>query len=222
MTDNNGGGAADMDTLAGKIAKMLGRNKAPGDDDSLDDYGRRADRVPYDRFQAKVNEVKALREQLAEVGAEFSTFKEQSSTWRSEFEAAHANSVTELGTQHQHSLSLVEAGIKDPLGRQAVRAAWDRAPKSTRGANHAEWFEGLVQARSAAHLDESLTAPDIPRTLAGYLPELQAPPPATTKGRPPPRRAVSSPRRPVDGDTGLSALGDDASISDIVAALDAQ
>ena len=221
MTDNTGGGV-DMDTLASRIAKMLGRNKALGDDDSLDDYGRRADRVPYDRFQSKVNEVKALREQLAEVGAEFTSYKEQASAWRTQFETDHAASVTELGTQHQHSLTLVEAGIKDPLGRQAVRAAWDRAPKSTRGANHAEWFEGLVQARSAAHLDESLTAPDIPRTLAGYLPELQAPAPATTKGRPPPRRAVSSPRRPVDGDTGLSALGDDASISDIVAALDAQ
>lgn len=224
MSDNDGGGGVDLDGLAARIATMLGRNKPTGDPDG-DDYedgGRRPNKVPYSRFQDKAREVKALREQLSELGTAFEDFKAQTATWQQGVQDSTAEELKRITGKHAEDLSLgFEGGIRDPLGRKAVRAAWDAQPKEGRGKSASEWWGGLLESRKAHATSGEGEAPAIPPTLAGYLPQLEAPkaPPANGGGRQQPRRTLTGPRRGETGDLGLSGLKDDAGIEDILGAI---
>ncbi len=95
--------------------------------------------------------------------------------------------VARLATQHQEDLALVDRGISDPLGRSAVRMAWDQQPAEARGKSPIEWWDQQIGAHKAHLADpEKAAAPAVPRALAPYLPTPAAEP-APAQATPPER-----------------------------------
>lgn len=111
-------------------------------------------------------------------------------TIAAEVEGVHKAALAkELGTvqaRHAEDLALSDAGIRDGLGRAAVRAAWDATPKAERGeaASAADWWGKVVSAHTAHAADpEKAAAPKVHPTLAAYLPKVEAAQPPAASGR---------------------------------------
>ena len=179
----------DPDTLAERVARSLqsamGRHRETGD--GMDEYDSpRSGRVPYDRFAAKAREAKQLRDELTALAGQV----EQLQTgYRSQLEQIQAQTAEQLKTvaqRHQEDIRLVEHGIKDDLGRSALRQAWEAQPKDARGKSPADWWSQQVAALEAHRADpEAAPAVEVPRVLTGYLPAAPAPAPAPTRSGPP-------------------------------------
>jgi len=184
------------------ITSATSRRPAADDDDDMD---QRGGRVPYDRFAAKARDLKAAREELAELARQFQEAREAMKAQTEALKAQAAEQVQQIARQHQEDLALVEHGIKDPLGRTAVRQAWESRPASERGKSAADWWASTLAARQAHEADpEKAPAPEIPRVLQGYLPAAAAPSPAPKgAGQSAPPR-VDAGARPLDRQTAES------------------
>lgn len=123
-----------------------------------------------------------------------------------ELDAGHKSALAkELGTvqaRHAEDLALSDAGIRDGLGRAAVRAAWDATPKAERGdaASAADWWGKVVSAHTAHAADpEKAAAPNVHPTLAAYLPKVEAAPQPQTS------RQIGGLARPQSGPQSVDA-----------------
>ena len=65
-----------------------------------------------------------------------------------------------MAQRHAEDIKLVEHGIKDDLGRSALRQAWESQPKDARGKSPADWWGQQVAALEAHRADpEAAPAP---------------------------------------------------------------
>ena len=124
-----------------------------------------------------------------------------------ELDASHkaslAKTVGELQATHARDLALSDAGVRDPLGRAAVLAAYDATPKAERGeGGAAEWWGRQVAAHKA-HVEapDKAPKPNIHPTVQAYLPAVT---PATPAAPPSPFGAQ---RGPAAVDRGASPRG---------------
>ena len=184
---------------------------ADSDDIEVDDKGK----VPVERLRKVIAERNDARTQLAARDGEIAT-------WKADYDALKADAAaqaTTLQSRHAEDIGLVEGGIRDPLGRTAVREAWAAQPRDGRGKSPSEWWQGLIAARDA-HLaaPETAAAPSIPRTLVGYLPE----PPAKDDSKTAPRAKhppnAGKPAPKANGST-LADLPAGADITEMLGAL---
>ncbi len=168
-----------LEALAAKVDTLLKRVPAPepaaGD---MDDFrpGSAEWRI---RQLLKVNQT--LREELAGLApAAQQAVEERVATVQQEAAAA----VTAVQQRSHVDVALVQAGLNDEHGREALRTYWMGLPKEGRGKDPAAWWGQQVEAM-AAHLadPEKVEAPAVPRTLLGYIPEAEA----ADKPKPKPR-----------------------------------
>ena len=89
-----------------------------------------------------------------------------------EAQESHAAQLLGLNSVHSDDLRLSDSGIRDELGRSAVRQAFGLLPEDQRqDKTSADYWEGLVTAARAHKQDpDKNAAPAIPRTLIAYLP----------------------------------------------------
>jgi len=184
----------DMDALVDRIKAALGAGARRDDDDGGGGRGR----VPYDRFDQVRRERDEARRSLEELGGQVQGLRAQHASALDEVRENAASQFKALQLRHNEDLSLTESGFRDPLGRAALRGAYDALPKGERPSTMSEWWNGLLEARTAHASDgEAHAAPSIPATLQGYLPAAPAPPPEVNGGssrstRPPPRGPAAS------------------------------
>ena len=198
------------ESIAARLQRTLGRTS--GADMDGDDYDEpRRGRVPYDRFAAKSREVRDLRAELEAMQGKMTELQQGYQASLDALKAEAAEQVKEIGQRHGQDLELVDLGLRDPLGRKALRDAWEAQPKDARGKSPVEWWRSSLDAHKAHHADpEQATAPEIPRVLSGYLPALEAASdkPAGRSGSPPsaptPRQAGSL--QDIKPDVGLQGL----------------
>lgn len=90
--------------------------------------------------------------------------------------AATAKEIGALQARHAEDLALSDAGVRDNLGRAAIRAAWDATPKAERGeGGPADWWGRSIAAHKAHAADPKAPKPSIHPTLTAYLPAVEAP-----------------------------------------------
>lgn len=172
------------DEIARRLKGALWREDS-GDLEDLEEGGRRA-RIPYDRFAAVRRERDQARKELEEISAAVEHLRTSHTSALAELREAAAKEVQALQARHLEDLALVDQGFRDPLGRAALRQAWEAAPAGERGKSAAKWWSEMMSARAAYAAGEAEAAPSIPATLKGYLPAEAEPPPARSAVRPPP------------------------------------
>jgi len=209
----------DPNTLAERVSRAvssaLSRHSEGGDD--FEDTGR--GRVPYDRFKSAIDQRNQAREELAELGRQLESLQ---SAYKSQLDGLKQQTATELAslaTRHSEDLALVDAGIRDDLGRVAVRQAWEAQPEETRGKSPAKWWSATLEAH-AAHTANPDEAPkvEIPRILLGYMPEAAAPSSTPATRQPPRVDRGASRKQTASVNDRLNALPADASLADVLRA----
>lgn len=214
MTEEN------PDTLAERVSRAVSSALSRhSDTDDGDDYGSSRGRVPYDRFRSAIEQRNQAREELAELSRQVETLQEAYENQLDGLRTTTASEVAALASRHQEDLLLVDAGIRDDLGRGAVRQAWEAQPEEARGKSAAEWWKKTLEAH-AAHVANPDEAPkvDIPRILLGYMPQAPAPAPAPA-ARQPPRVDNGATRKATQSvNDRLNALPPDASLADVLRA----
>jgi len=211
----------DPDSLAERITRSITSAMSRRSGDEGDDYeyqGR--GRVPYDRFRQQVDARKSLEAELTELRAQVEQLQTGYQSQLDQIKAETAEQMKTVAQRHQEDIRLVEHGIKDDLGRAALRQAWESQPKDARGKSPAEWWGQQVEALEAHRANpEEAPAVEVPRVLQGYLPSTPAPAPAPSRGGPPRVDAGAAPRRAASVEDRLASLPQDASIQDIMASL---
>lgn len=209
--------ALDPETLAARVSRAVSSALSrQSDSDDVDDYGGRG-RVPYDRFRQAIDARNQAREELAELSRQVETLQEAYETQIESLKSETATQVAGIAQRHQEDLQLVSAGIRDDLGRVAVRQAWEAQPADARGESPAAWWSQVVEGH-AAHAANPDDAPavEVPRILLGYLPDQAAPAAAAPKARPPQVDQGARRRQPANVEERLAALPADASIEDVL------
>lgn len=211
----------DPDSLAERITRSITSAMGRRNSDDGDDYeysGR--GRVPYDRFRQVVDARKGLEAELSELRAQVEQLQQGYKSQLDAIKSETADQMKQVAQRHQEDLRLVEHGIKDDLGRAALRQAWESQPKDQRGKSPAEWWGQQVEALNK-HRENPDEAPavEVPRVLQGYLPAAPAPAPAPARGGPPRVDKGAAPRRSASVEDRLAGLPKDAGIEDIVASL---
>ena len=80
------------------LASATSRRPAADDDDDMDPRGGR---VPYDRFARKSRDLKAAREELAELGRQFEAARAAMAQQTEALKAQAAEQVQQIARQHQ-------------------------------------------------------------------------------------------------------------------------
>lgn len=214
MADNDIDIDALSDGILARLKKSLGRGGAdPGGE--LDDEFGGASKVPMHRFRQVIAERNQARQDLEEISGQLTQLQQGYQQQVDALKAEAADQVKGIGQRHAEDLELVDLGLRDPLGRKALRDAWEAQPKDARGKSAVDWWKSTLEARQAHAADpEKAAAPDIPRVLSGYVPALEdgkaggagARSPNTGKppGGPAPRTGVNV--ADIKPDVGLSGL----------------
>jgi hypothetical protein len=210
------------DTIAERVSRAVSSALSRHSDaDDVDDYGSSRGRVPYDRFKSAIDQRNQAREELAELGRQLHTLQTAYKTQLDGLKTHAATEVAALASRHQEDLSLVDAGIRDDLGRVAVRQAWEAQPEDARGKSPAMWWKQTLEAH-AAHVANPEEAPkvDIPRILLGYMPDAPAaaPAPAPTSRQPPRVDKGATRKASSSVNDRLNALPPDATLADVLRA----
>lgn len=209
----------DPNTLAERVSRAvssaLSRHSEGGDD--YEDNGR--GRVPYDRFRTAIDQRNQAREELAELGRQLESLQSAYTTQLDGLKQQTASELASLASRHSEDLALVDAGIRDDLGRVAVRQAWEAQPEEARGKSPAKWWTSTLEAH-AAHAANPEEAPkvEIPKILLGYLPESAAPASAPSTRQPPKVDRGASRKQTASVNDRLNALPADASLADVLRA----
>ncbi len=204
----------DPNTLAERVqravASALSRNQSGEYDD--EPTGRN---IPYDRFRSVVDQRNQAREELTELGRQLETLQQAYDDQLDKLKTDTAAQVAGLAPQHQEALLLNDAGIRDNLGRSAVRQAWEAQPEDNRGKSPAQWWQQQLKGLEAhrSNPDEA-PAVAIPRILKGYPPSV----PEQTSSQPPQVDRGASRKQNTSVADRLAALPADASIYDVMAA----
>lgn len=233
----------DPDSFADKLLAAIKRDRRPSadEDDDFDPRDEARGRVPYTRFQAKAAEVKALRDRLAELEADFVKYRTAKDDQIKALSDAQAKAikdakdvaaadVTRIAQGHAEDLDLVDAGLRDALGRKAARDAYSMLAEKDRPATVVDFVRNItngIKARAEyladakADPEKAPAMPQIPPTMVGYFKqEPPAAPPAKPGARPPnvDTGVRSGPRK-----TALDMVPDkDTSFADFFAALRAE
>lgn len=211
----------DVDSLATKILQALGRRR-PADEDEPDDDYRRG-RVPQERLRREIDKRRAAEAALADMQTQVESLQAGYRGQIADIKRATADQVKLIGQRHAEDLSLVDAGLTDALGRQALRAAWDASAPDGRGKSPAAWWTQTLAAHKLHGEDgEKNAAPTVPRTLIPYLPAAEAPPQnQQTNGWGAAARARSAPPAgPArSSDRGIAAVPIDQGMEDFFAGL---
>lgn len=195
------------ESMMQKLQAMIkGARESDRGDDGDGSGGGRAEA----RIRQLAEEKRALLARVGEMEALVGSLKSSFDADLAKVRKNALDETTAIAQRHQEDLGLVEAGVRDPLGRRALRDAWEAQPKATRGDSPAGWWAGLIAARAEHAADAAKAAPSIPPTLVGYLPEL--PPP--TKGAPKQAPSVGKPPPKVNGADPLAGLGSAATLED--------
>jgi len=164
----------DLDSLADKILGRLRRAKPPENDDDYEEEPVRG-RDAQARIRQLVSERRALQNELGEIKAQVEQLQSAHQTALDDLRSHAAEQVTQIRQRHDEDLSLVDLGVTDPLGRDAIRGAWQAAPKDAKGKGPVDWWQSLTEAHKAhAQAPDEAQAPSVPRLLTPYLPEIQA------------------------------------------------
>jgi hypothetical protein len=117
--------------------------------------------------------------------------------------ATLAKALGEVQATHARDLALSDAGVRDPLGRAAVLAAFDATPKADRGeGGAAEWWGRQVAAHKAhAEAPDKAPKPSIHPTVQAYLPAVTPATPAA------PASPFGGQRGPASVDRGAAPRG---------------
>ncbi len=124
-----------------------------------------------------------------------------------EIDAGHkatlAKALGEVQATHARDLALSDAGVRDPLGRAAVLAAFDATPKADRGEGGvADWWGRQIAAHKAhAEAPDKAPKPNIHPTVQAYLPAVTPATPAA------PASPFGGQRGPASVDRGASPRG---------------
>jgi hypothetical protein len=163
--------ADEMESLATRIAAALKgtRERANLDDDDGEGGSAQA------RIRKLAAEKKALAEKMAEMEAQVNDLRKGYESHLAKLRQDAATEVQTIASRHAEDLTLVDLGFKDPLGRKALRDAWEAQPKATRGDNPLAYVEQLRAAQAEHVADPAKPAPNIPPTLRGYMPDAQTP-----------------------------------------------
>jgi hypothetical protein len=200
--------AIDTEAIARSISETLGSllgRQRPTDDDDYDGVDSNK-KVPYHRFQKYANENKELRQQLEalsgkvnELGqgyrSQVDAIKAEAANQVEQLKARAAEDVTKISQHHSQELALHDVGLTDVLGRNALRQAYEMLPQDGRPDSPLDYYQSLLSARAAHAADpESAEAPQLPKTLVAYLPEVQAAAPAKGPASPPNPNKGAQPR----------------------------
>lgn len=167
-----------LDQIEATVRKVLGR--APRPEPDGEDEAPRGGSAEA-KIARLVAENKQLKAHVAEVGTAFEDYKKGAQAEIGRTKESAAGEVAGLAQRHADDLTLAGHGITDPLGRDAVRRAFDMTPKEGRPKTVGDWWGSQVAAHKAAGADPKLTPPEVPVTLRGYLPPIEAPKPAAGK-----------------------------------------
>jgi len=175
------------DALESRLAALEAKYQAQLDDDEA--QGTDGD--------AKALQ-KRLRDNIAarrEMAADFRSFRQElegvkkgraelEQTWQQKVDQAvaakeeeFAGRLEQFAGMSAEDLLLSDTGIKDDLGRNAARTAFKSLPEDRRAdKNVAQWWGDTVAAWQAHQADpENVQAPQVPRTMIGYLPSAGKP-----------------------------------------------
>jgi len=204
----------DPETLAARVSRAVSSALSrQSDGDDGDDYTGRG-RVPYDRFRQAIDARNQAREELAELSRQVETLQAAYQNKMEALKSETASHVAGIAQRHQEDLQLVTSGIRDDLGRVAVRQAWESQPEDARGESPAAWWTQLVEQHAAHQADpDKAPAVEVPRVLLGYLPDT---PIAEPKPQPPRVDQGARRRQPANLTDRLAALPADASIEDVL------
>lgn len=204
----------DPNTLAERVSRAVASalSRQPSNDYDDEPSGRS---IPYDRFRSVVDQRNQAREELTELSRQLEGLQQAYDNQLATLKSQTASEVASLAQRHSEDLALNDAGIRDSLGRGAVRQAWEAQPEAARGKSPAEWWRTQLDAFQAhqANPDEA-PAVEIPRILQGYLPTAPAP----TRSQPPNVDRGASTKQAVSVADRLAALPADASIMDVMRA----
>jgi len=194
------------DALEARLAALEAKYQAQLDDDEA--HGTDGD---VKALQKRLKDNIAARREMA---SDFRTFRQElekaktqtgeiEKTWQQRLEEAtaakeqeFAGRLEQFAAMSAEDLLLSDHGIKDDLGRNAARTAFQALPEDARSEkNVAQWWGETTQAWQAHQADpENVEAPSIPRTMIGYLPQ-------PAKGAPKTRMPNTERNRaPVKGD----------------------
>ena len=157
----------DYDTLASKLAKLMGRKPAPVGDDTPPPG---TENWKQDRVRREQTRAREAVERADAIEAAFADLQKARETERTAWQEETGNQVSTLQLRHQEDIALTRHGFDGP-GTAALRDAWKGQDEATRGASPSEWWEAQV-----ALIADPETAPtaSLPKTLTPYLPTPQA------------------------------------------------
>lgn len=167
---------------------------------SEDDEDGHEKPVPYSRFKAERLRAKAAEEAAAAMRAEVDGLKK---SYQDELKAIQTAAAADVGRMAQRAaedLALDKLNL-DEDGRAELRRVYDRMPPEGRPKTAVDLWRGVLDGVKAHRADPKAAAPEVPRTLAGYLPAPEAEQPAKPEPKPgmQPRRGVSPDRTVVTG-----------------------
>lgn len=204
----------DPESLAETILRKLRARKPADEDDEDIDTGSRGRGNAESRIRRLVEERNAARKELQEMGAEVEALRAAGKQAALDLKAAHdkaladlreqaSKEVQSLAARSQEDLAMVDAGLRDPVGREALRLAWNAAPKAERGDSPMQWWQTVVAQRDAHLADTTKPAPALPKALQGYLPD----PPKVDPPKPAPAPRSGAKPPPVDRKVTVDANG---------------
>lgn len=173
----------DPKVLADEVVRQV-RDALPkqeADDEDLDKLPKWA-RTRISQYAGKTREM-AERLQQIEAAAKTMTTEHESALarTRADSEAAlqaereriaaeHAQEIARIRAVGLEDVALSDLGVRDDLGRDTVRAAWQRLPETDRGESAAQWWSQQVDAVKAHAADpKAHKAPEVPLALQPYL-----------------------------------------------------
>lgn len=177
------------DGLMARLEQMLTRTPTPGSDD---DDARPGKPVPYERFFAVNQRMKAAEEGLSAAKTQVQGIEAGYKAKEAALKAEFGTQIAGMETRHREDLAFTSAGI-DSLGRASIRNAWQAIPEANRPKTSHDYWTGIVAAQKAHAEDpEKNTAPELHPTLIRLLPKFEPKQPAgkQSQGRAAPARGV--------------------------------
>ena len=186
--------SAKYDALEQKFSALEAKYQSALDDEEADDPGKDAKALQKrisditGKRREMIGDLRTLREELggfkAQLGEVKGSYQQQIEAAIKAKDAEFSAQIQAIAGEHVDDMALADNGIKDDLGRAAVRQAHKALPEDKRGdGTAADWYRGLLEAQQAHKADpESVAAPAIPRTLLGYMPQDVAPATRTHPG----------------------------------------
>ena len=186
----------DIEALTQRITKALRGAPRPAIDDDEEPVTRGGGRSSETLIATMKAEIKALRAREVDLAQNFADYQAAAKADAAKIREDAAGQVAGLAQRNAEDLALAGLNVKDPLGRDTMRRAWESQPKESRGKSVADWWGKVSEAHKATSADPKAQAPEVPEPLRCYLPTVEAPKAAAPRGD-----AAGQPRSPWGGST---------------------